>query len=144
MVPVSVEEASRVVSERTVPTAVMTVVPTVDVAIIDPSDVTVVLYTVTAVNVTVVSTGTLSTVCVRTTVSNVVNGSVNVSVSVLEGPVVELGRAVSFAGTRVAEETLGKLVGKGCTGGLPPVSSVVMTDPVVSGRLPVAFVVVGV
>ena len=49
-----------------------------------------------------------------------------------------------FVGCIVDSVTLDKLVGKGCTGGFPPVSSVVVIDPVVSGRLPVALVAVGV
>ena len=73
-----------------------------------------------------------------------VSGSVKVSVRVLEASAVVLGRTVTLVGMRVDPETLGKLVGKGWTGGFPPVSKVVMIDPVVSGRLPVAFVVVGV
>ncbi len=54
------------------------------------------------------------------------------------------GTTVTLVGTSVDTETVGKLVGKGCTGGFPPVSNVVIIDPVVSGRLPVAFVVAGV
>lgn len=49
-----------------------------------------------------------------------------------------------FVGCIVDTVTLGRLVGKGCDGGLPPVSRVVLIDPVVSGRLPVALVAVGV
>lgn len=44
---------------------------------------------------------------------------------------------------RVDSEMLGRLVGNGCTGGLPSVSREVIIEPVVSGKLPVAFVVVG-
>ena len=99
--------------------------------------------TVTAVRVAVVSTGRVRTVSVVRTVSNVDKGSVKVSVVVFEGCAVVSGSTVTFVGVRVALEILGKLVGNGCTGGLPPVLSVVMIDPVVSGKLPVASVVVG-
>jgi hypothetical protein len=61
-VPVSVEDASRVVSASPVPTAVITVVPATDVATTEPPEVTVELMTVTAVRVAVVFTGTLVTV----------------------------------------------------------------------------------
>ena len=61
IVAVRVEDASKVVSERKVPAAVMTVVPTVEVTIAEPSEVIVVLTTVTAVRVTVLSIGTVIT-----------------------------------------------------------------------------------
>lgn len=63
----------------------------------------------------VVSTGTVVTVCVTTTVSKVVSGSVMVSVTVLNGPV-----AVAFpkgtvlsSGCKVADVTVGRSVGNG-------------------------------
>ncbi len=62
IVSVWVDAASNVVSESTVPVAVITVVPTVDVAMIEPPKDIVVLRTVTAVKVAVVTTGILTTV----------------------------------------------------------------------------------
>lgn len=41
------------------------------------------------------------------------------------------GATVVSAGCRVESLMLGRLVGNGCTGGLPSVASVVMTEPVV-------------
>ena len=63
-VPVIVDEAVRVVSTRAVPVVVMTTGPTVEVEITLPSDVIVVLKTVTAVIIAVVCIGTLVTVSV--------------------------------------------------------------------------------
>ena len=84
----------------------------------------------TAVITAVVSTGTVVTVCVTTTVSKVVSGSVTVSVTVLKGPVaVALPKGTVLSrGCRVADVTVGGFVGKGWTGGFPPVSSVVIKD----------------
>jgi hypothetical protein len=80
MVPVIVDEATRVVGTTTVPIVLTTVVPAVDVAIIEPSLVIVVGNTVTCVSSAVVSTGTFVTVDVVTTVSNVDSGKVTVTV----------------------------------------------------------------
>jgi hypothetical protein len=62
IVLVCVDEASSVVSENAVPGVVTTTVPTVEVAISEPSELTVVPMTVMAVRVAVISTGTLMTV----------------------------------------------------------------------------------
>jgi hypothetical protein len=72
----------------------------------------------------------------------VVTGRVNVSVCVLEGAV-RFGSTVTLVGIKVDSETDGKLVGNGWTGGRPSVCKVVLMEPVVSGKVPVASVVVG-
>lgn len=86
---------------------------------------------------TIVGTGTLTTVSLVTTVSYVDKGSVTVSVRESGGAdVVPLsGVAVWLAGCRVDSVMLGMLVGNGCTGGLPSVASVVMMEPVVFAAL---------
>jgi hypothetical protein len=130
MVPVTTDEAEKVVSTRAVPIVVMTVVPTVDVGIAVPSEVTVVLTTVTAVITAVVWTGIVVTVSVNTVVSYVDIGRVSVSGSVLDGStaVAFPNGTVLLSGCNVAEVIVGTFVGKGCTGGFPPVSRVVITD----------------
>jgi hypothetical protein len=129
-VPITVEDAARVVSTSTVPVVFTTVVPATEVATTDPSAVIVVGRTVTAVMTAVVSTGTLVIVCVTTTVSKVDTGKVMVPVTGLSAPVaVALPKGTLLSrGCKVAEVMVGKLVGKGCTGGLPSVSRVVMSD----------------
>jgi hypothetical protein len=82
IVPVSVEEATKVVGTKTVPVVLTTIVPAVDVAITEPSLVIVVGRTVTCVIVAVVSIGMLVTVDVVTTDSNVKRGNVTVTVCV--------------------------------------------------------------
>jgi hypothetical protein len=47
------------------------------------------------------------------TVSKVVRGKVKVSVEWVWGTAVEFGSTVTFAGSRVGSDTVGKLVGKG-------------------------------
>ncbi len=122
-VPVIVEDAIKVVWTRTVPVVFKTVVPATEVATTDPSAVIVVGKTVIAVITAVVGTGKLVTLCVVTTVSKVETGRVRVPVTALCGPA-----AVAFPkgtvlsrGSNVADVTVGMLVGKGCTGGLPSV-----------------------
>lgn len=129
-VAVTVVAVDSVVSTNAVPVVVKSVVPAIDVATSVPLEVTVVLITVTAVTTAVVSTGTVVTVCVTITVSNVVKGSVMVSVTVLSGPVaVALPKGTSLLrGWIVADVTDGRLVGKGCEGGCPAVSSELMMD----------------
>ena len=86
---------------------------------------------------TIVGTATLTIVSLVTTVSNVDTGSVTVSVMESGGAdVVPLsGVAVTLVGCNVDSVLLGMLVGKGCTGGLPSVASVVMMEPVVFAAL---------
>ena len=82
---------------------------------------------------TTVGTGILATVSLVTTVSKVETGSVIVPVTESGGAMVVplSGTTVVSAGCRVDSPMLGRLVGNGCTGGLPSVASVVMTEPVV-------------
>lgn len=67
----------------------------------------------------------------------VLTGSVTVSVIDRGGAVVEPLKcdAVTLIGCNVAEVTVGLMVGKGCTGGLPSVAMVVMIEPVVMTSL---------
>lgn len=96
-----------------------------------------------------VGTGTLATVCVPTTVSNVLRGSVT-------GPVIDNGGAevvpfssemVASVGCRLVPEMFAVPVGNGCTGGRPSVAIVVIIVPVVTavlGILPVCDCVLGI
>lgn len=129
-VPVIVEDAEIMVSTMAVPDVVITVVPTVEVEITVPSEVTVVLITVMAVTTVVVGTGILTIVEFTTTVSKVVTGRVRVSVMLLGDSVAVAvpNGAVLSKGSKVADETVTFPVGKGSTGGLPPVWRVVLMD----------------
>ena len=129
-VSVIVEDAEIMVSIMAVPDVVITVVPTVEVETRLPSEVTVVLITVIAVTTVVVGTGMLTMVEFTTTVSKVVTGSVRVSVMLLGDSVAVSvpNGAVLSRGSSVGEETVMLPVGKGSTGGLPPVWRVVLMD----------------
>ena len=130
IVPVTVADATKVVSTRSVPMVVITVVPTDDVGLMVPSEVIVVLRTVIAVMTAVVSMGIVTTAWVVTTVSKVVSGNVRVSVTLL-GTAVAVAfpkGALLSSGDSVADDTATSPVGNGCTAGCPAVSSVVITD----------------
>lgn len=129
-VSVTIEDAIKVVSTRTVPVVLRTVVPATEVATTDPSAVMVVGKTVIAVIKAVVGTGKLVTLCVVITVSKVETGSVRVPVTALcESVAVAFPKGTLLSrGCNVADVTVGRLVGKGCTGGLPSVWSVVISD----------------
>lgn len=136
-VPVTVWFASIVVSLNTVAVVSMTVGCADDVTMTVPSLVKVVGATVIEDMLTTVGTGMLATVSLDTTVSNVDTGMVTVAVMDSGGAdVVPLsGTAVALAGCRVDSVMLGRLVGNGCTGGLPSVARVVMIEPVMFAPL---------
>lgn len=135
MTPVETFVADRVVSTNAVAVVVTTVKPTDDDVIVEPPEIMVRFCTATEDTVTVVSTGTLTTVVTTIVVCTVVSGTVIVSVVVFHGwvAVALLKGAVILSGIRVEAVMVGRVVGNGCTGGLPPVSNVEMTDPVDTG-----------
>jgi len=115
-----------VVSLKNVLVAVITVVPVDVVVTVEPFSVYVMLMIDSVVTVIVVSAGILVAVDVTMMVSNVVIGAVIVCVMVLSGvDVVYSKEALEGSGCRVEAVIEGMLVGKGCTGGLPSVSSIV-------------------
>ena len=142
---VTVTLANMVVSLRTVAVVVITVGWAEEVDTGVPFEVYVALTTTMDVIDITVWTGTLATVLLPTTVSKVVKGRVTVPVTDNGGPIVGLlsGEAVALVGWSVASMTVGEIVGKGWTGGLPSVAIVVMIDPLVFPVLatPVLFAV---
>lgn len=142
---VTVTLANMVVSLRTVAVVVITVGWAEEVDTGVPFEVYVALTTTMDVIDITVWTGTLATVLLPTTVSKVVKGRVTVPVTDNGGPIVGLlsGEAVALVGWSVASVTVGEIVGKGWTGGLPSVAIVVMIDPLVFPVLatPVLFAV---
>lgn len=102
---------------------VITAVPSEVVVKVEPSAVTVTLNLVSDVRVNVLCTGTLLVVATIIVVLDVAVGTVSVSVVVAVVQFSLRKGAVVHNGCKVEALTLGILVIKGCTGGLPAVSS---------------------
>lgn len=133
------------ISLSTVTVVARTVSPGVTVVTVVAPEVMVVGRTVTDEAESTVWTGTLATVDLITTVCSVARGSVTGAVTDTGGrTVVPLcGVSVVAAGWIVVSTALGILVGNGCTDERPSVCRLVTIEPVVSGPVPVASVMVG-